>query len=503
MPSTTRRQIIQTSGMLAAGAALPALLGRLAHAMPPGAEELPARDDISHLVSRSSFGLTAAQVEHARAIGYEAYLEEQLDVEAIDASEVENALSERLPSLSMRLSELIEHAREPEGRRQIYRDFVFATVYRAMASPRQLYEVMVELWGNHFSVFSLDGPLRVLKPYEDRSVMRRHALGSFSEILHADAKSPAMLYYLDNHTNVKDGPNENYARELLELHTLGVDGGYSELDVQETARIFTGWGLVRRRGSFRFYPARHDYGAKEVLGVSFPRGHGLGEGERLLDLLAHHPATATFIATKLCRRFVADEPPQSLVDRVATTFGSSRGDIRSSLRTLFLSDEFIASKDAKLKRPVDYVVSVLRTTEPEISTQGYRRVYETLRRLGQVPYGWPAPDGFPDTAAYWIGTSTLLERWRFALGLADGTLDRLLHLRRPASLTWAANPTLLVDTLVEHVLARPVSDEDRGTFIGFAAQGGRADAWIPYSRRFQLVREVLGLLMVSRYFQLH
>jgi uncharacterized protein (DUF1800 family) len=481
---------------------MPAVLGRLAHAAPPEAGDLPARDDVSHLVSRTSFGLTATEVERARAMGYEAYLDEQLDPASLDASELENALTERLPTLSMSLPDLVEHAREPEGRRQIYREFVFATLYRAMVSPRQLYEVMVEFWGNHFSVFSLDGPLRVLKGWEDRTVMRPHALGSFAELLHADAKSPAMLYYLDNISNVKDGPNENYARELLELHTLGVDGGYTEQDVQETARIFTGWGLVPRDGRFRFYPGRHDYGAKEVLGRHFPGGRGVSEGERLLDLLASHDATAAFVAAKLCRRFVADDPPQSVVDRVAESFRSSGGDVRAVLRTLFLSDEFLAAKDSKLKRPIDYVVSVLRAADPTISERGYRAMYETLRRLGQVPYGWPAPDGFPDTSGYWVGTSTQLERWRFALGIADGTLEQLFQLSPPGSLSWASSPAGLVDTLCEHVLARPVAGEDRETLIAYAAGDGGADDQIPYWRRFQVAREVLGLIMVSRYFQL-
>ena len=184
---------------------------------------------------------------------------------------------------------------------------------------------MVEFWSNHFSIYQDNGPLRLLKIADDREVIRPHALGRFRDLLHASAKSPAMLYYLDNYRSYRDGPNENYARELLELHCLGVDGGYDEQDVSETARTFTGWSIDRNDdiGRFRFYPQLHDDGAKTVLGLDIPAGLGVAGGERLLDHLAGQTATADFIAFKLCRRFVADQPDPALVAEVSETFGSA------------------------------------------------------------------------------------------------------------------------------------------------------------------------------------
>jgi len=218
----------------------------------------------------------------------------------------------------------------------------------------------------------------------------------------------------------KDGPNENYARELMELHTLGVDGGYTEKDVQETARILTGWAFRRRTGDFRFFGFRHDYWAKEVMGVRFPAGRGVSEGRRLLDMLARHPSTARLIAGKLARRFISDNPPESVVENIADTFSRTGGDIRTTLRTLLLSDEFRAAGDQKLKRPFEYVVSTLRAVGPEVSQRGYRSLFDTLRRLAHLPLTWPAPNGFPDVAGCWISTAALLNRWNFALATPGG-----------------------------------------------------------------------------------
>jgi hypothetical protein len=506
MIATSRRQLLRTGGVVAAGIAVPAWLSREGWAAAPvvTGEALPERDDISHLLSRISFGVNPEEYELATGMGYEAYLDRQLDLEAIDDGALENRLAADLPTLGMSLAELLEWFRDRENRErrfQAFREFQFATIARAVYGKRQLFEVMVEFWGNHFAVNALDGPLTTFKPWEDREVMRRHALGRFRDLLQADAGSPAMLYYLDNVANVKDGPNENYSRELLELHTLGVDGGYTETDVQEVARIFTGWSVDRRTGGYRFYPFQHDYGSKVVLGTSFPAGRGRGEGVRLLDLLAGHDATATFIATKLARRFVSDIPPASVVDKVAETFATTKGDIRGTLRTLFLSDEFLASKDVKLKRPFEYVASALRSTAPEISQQGHAALYRTLRQLGQVPYGWPAPNGYPDVAPYWTSSSTMVHRWNFGLGLADGTLDRLYHL----SVSGAGLPNSargIVDTLIEHVLRRPVTEDDRATLIAHAAGGRDPGAWLPWNVRVATARGVLGLILVSRYFQL-
>jgi hypothetical protein len=235
--------------------------------------------------------------------------------------------------------------------------------------------------------------------------------------------------------------------------------------------------------------------------MDFPAGHGEAEGTRLLGQLAGSDATARHIARKLSVRFVSDDPPPSIVDRVAESLSTSRGDIRAALKTLLLSSEFLAAKDTKLKRPFEFVVSALRATRPGIRRSGYRELYETLRRLGQVPYGWPTPDGYPDTAFHWISTSALLARANFALGLADGTLVRFFDLRIPTSLV-PETPAGIVDRLSAHILGRALTAEDRLDLIAFAADGRDPAQRMGGSARIRAARGVLGLLLVSRYFQL-
>jgi uncharacterized protein (DUF1800 family) len=227
-----------------------------------------------------------------------------------------------------------------------------------------------------------------------------------------------MLVYLDNARNLKAHPNENYARELLELHTLGVHGGYTQQDVQEAARVLTGLGVKRRQGISVFQPEEHDDEAKIVMGQSFPAGQGEADITQLLNFLATHPQTAHFIATKLVRRFVADDPPAELVDQVAQTFLSSAGDIKSMLRVIFLSDQF-AQAPVKLKRPLQFLLSALRSLNVDVRPNG--QLVQWVQLLGQPPYIWPAPNGYPDVAQAWTGN--LLVRWNFALNLATQRLN--------------------------------------------------------------------------------
>ncbi len=501
MATTTRRRALAAGGAAAAGAAL---LGRpLFSAGPAAAVEPPPTDAAAQVLGRATYGPLPEELARARSIGVEAWLDEQLDPDAVDDSAVEGFLAANLPTLTMPLAAMVAAARDdPEARFQPLRELQAATIYRAVHSRRQLYQVMVELWSDHFSVFALDGPLTVLKPYEDREVIRRHALGTFRDLLQADARSPAMLYSLDNVSNVAAGPNENYARELLELHTLGVDGGYTEQDVQEAARIFTGWSIDRDTGGFRFYSQRHDYGTKQVLGVHYPAGRGESEGEELLDRLAAHPSTARHIAFKLARRFVADVPPDSVVTRVAGVFEATGGSIPAVLRELLLSPELLDAVGAKLKRPFDYVVSVLRTTGAIVTQDGYRELYELLRRLGQVPFGWPAPDGYPATAAYWTATSTLLTRWNFALGLADGTYDRVVQVPIGGLVTGVSTAAEVVDGIADRVLGRGLAPGDRDAVLAAAAPGRDPDQPLPIGVRAEVGRVALGLILVSRDFQL-
>jgi uncharacterized protein (DUF1800 family) len=341
--------------------------------------------------------------------------------------------------------------------RRIITELQASRILRAVYSERQLQEVMVDFWTNHFNVFAGKGADRWLLPAYDRDTIRPHAISRFSTLLQATAQSPAMLFYLDNFQSVspnakgrvvqrpqqqqRRGINENYARELMELHTLGVDGGYTQKDVQEVARCFTGWTIFRPRGgaaavnamlgegegsnagTFFFNARMHDDGEKIVLGHKIPAGGGMKDGLMVLDILAHHPSTAKFIATKLVRHFVADKPPAALVDRVAATFTKSDGDIRELLKTIFFSSEFNSPEAyrAKIKRPFELVISAIRTLGAD--TNGGPGTHQWIARMGEPLYGFQTPNGYSDAAESWVNTGGLLERMNFGLALASNRIQ--------------------------------------------------------------------------------
>jgi uncharacterized protein (DUF1800 family) len=345
-----------------------------------------------------------------------------------------------------------------------------AKLLRAIYSDRQLEEVMSDFWFNHFNVFIGKGPDRYMINAYEREVIRPHALGKFKDILAATAKSPAMLFYLDNWQSVgpnselalygpqrgggrrgrfarlrpqqaknrPSGLNENYAREIMELHTLGVDGGYTQKDVTELAKVLTGWSIEQPQlgGSFRFNERAHEPGDKYVLGRKIGE-QGEKEGEEMLDVLAHHPSTAKFISRKLAMRFVSDNPPQSLVDRMAETFQKKDGDIREVLRTLFHSPEFWAADAyrAKMKTPFEFVASAARASGADI--QNALPLVATLNRMGMPLYAMQPPTGYSMKAEAWVNSSALLNRMNFALALGSGklpgtSLDPQALLRGPA-----------------------------------------------------------------------
>jgi uncharacterized protein (DUF1800 family) len=329
-----------------------------------------------------------------------------------------------------------------------------AKLLRAVYSNRQLDEVMTDFWFNHFNVFIGKGPDRYMVSAYERDVIRPHALGKFKDILAATAKSPAMLFYLDNWQSVgpnselalygpgrfagrhgrfprprpqaknrPSGLNENYAREIMELHTIGVDGGYTQKDVTELAKVLTGWTIEKPQlgGGFKFNERAHEPGNKYVLGRKIGE-HGEKEGEEMLDVLAHHPATAKFISRKLAMRFVSDNPPQSLVDRMAETFLKKDGDIREVLRTMFHSPEFWAADAyrAKMKTPFEFVASAARASGADI--QNALPLVGTLNRMGMPLYAMQPPTGYSMKAEAWVNSSALLNRMNFALQLASGKL---------------------------------------------------------------------------------
>ena len=293
---------------------------------------------------------------------------------------------------------------------------------RAVYGERQLQEVLVDFWFNHFNVFAGkidDKP--VMLEYE-RDVIRPRVLGRFRDLLGAVAKSPALLFYLDNWLSRAGRLNENYARELMELHTLGVDGGYTQPDVVDVARAFTGWTLRKPReaSGFAFDDKAHDRTEKRVLGHTLKAARGIEDGEEVLDLLARHPSTARFIATKLARRFVADDPPPALVDRAARTFVKTDGDLREVVRTILTSPELFdpASRRAKLKTPFEFVASALRATGAEVAVPN--AALATIAALGEPLYQCLPPTGYGDRGAAWMATGTLIDRLNFAQALAGG-----------------------------------------------------------------------------------
>jgi uncharacterized protein (DUF1800 family) len=340
-------------------------------------------------------------------------------------------------------------------------------VLRAVYSERQLEEVLTDFWFNHFNVDARKGPERFLLTEYERDAIRPHVLGHFRDLLEATARSSAMLFYLDNwmsadpngphpdmtrqqalrpgrgpgarrtlrtpprtppdmrpRPNMPKGLNENYGRELLELHTLGVDGGYTQKDVTEVARAFTGWSSANPRmgGGFRFAPQLHDEGEKVVLGHRIKAGGGERDGEEVLDILASHPSTARFIATKLARRFVSDVPPRALVDRAAATFRDTHGDLRAVMTLLLTSPEFL-SADAyrvKVKSPFEFLVSAVRATGAEVIDA--RPLVRALQQLGMPLYQCQPPTGYKDTADAWVNTGALVNRMNDALALASGRM---------------------------------------------------------------------------------
>ncbi|HVZ50046.1 MAG TPA: DUF1800 domain-containing protein, partial [Gemmatimonadaceae bacterium] len=437
---------------------------------------------VTRLLRRATLGLTDGDVSAARAVGYQNWLQSQLDYQRIDSTAVDARTSALWPTIDGTPDSLFTVALSTlQGSLQA------AWTYRAALSPRQLYERMVEFWSDHFNIdFTKVGYLKVI---DDREVIRKHALGRFSDLVTASSKSPAMLAYLDQNVSRVGAPNQNYARELMELHTLGVNGGYTQDDVAELSRVLTGWTL-QGRGTFVFNPALHDWGAKTVLGVTIPAGSpalgaaGIQEGEQVIDMLCNHPSTATFISTKLLKWLLTPEPTAAQVRTVAGVFRATKGDLRLVVRAI-LNEGWVTTAPAKFKRPFHYLVSALRGAQATITTTAGTN--NQLVALGQPLYAWETPDGYPDQFDYWSGN--LMPRWQYASTLGGSRSGNVIVDTTPYL---AGTPDAAVDLINRN-------------FFGGEMDLGTRTALLTYVKGGQFnesrVRETLSLAIASEAFQ--
>jgi len=445
---------------------------------PPALAVDGVNPQLLHRINRLSFGLKPGELERVQNLGSDRYLQEQLRPKSIRESANLTMQLNQLESLNKSPSQLyretrprrssgqrpspeeLNAAREKEN--QILSQSVIARLLRANSSNRQLQEVLTNFWFNHFNVFSGKALTRIWTGAYEEQAIRPHTLGKFRQLLGATARHPAMLFYLDNWQNTADnanlrgrfcGLNENYARELMELHTLGVDAGYTQSDVITLAKIFTGWGFPPKGQNsdqnygFYFDPTRHDRSDKVFLGQAISGG-GIEEGEKALDILAKHPATARYISYKLAQYFVADEPPASLVDRLASKFLETDGDLSRVLKSLFSSPEFNEPRfyQGKFKTPLEYVISATRAIGVEAGN--WRVLQGYLSQMGMPIYGRLTPDGYPQTQGTWLNPDAVTRRINFATIL---TGERSPVLENPPASSNPSPPsvdaTRLVNTL--------------------------------------------------------
>jgi uncharacterized protein (DUF1800 family) len=496
----------------------------LAAQMPPAppAAAMTARDSALHALNRLAYGPRPGEVDSVARYGVMRWIERQLDPDHIDdkplgrrehafkildydrgdlAQRYRDAERERqrmqrelaLTGDSMRPDKLEGPMREF---RELGGELQQLAIVRATLSERQLREVMVDFWTNHFNVFVGKGADRFLMPSYIEQVIRPRVLGRFEDLLIATAESPAMLFYLDNAQSVAPGSspprpfrpfapffgrrrfgmnempedrrrrqqtgiNENYARELLELHTLGVDGGYTQQDVIEVARIFTGWSIEppERGAGFVFRDWAHDRGTKHVFGLTF-HDDGKDEGVRLLKFLAMQHATMHHVSAKLCARFVADEPPDGCVDAAVAAWQRTRGDIRAVVRAIFTSPDFWAPQvvRSKVKTPFEFVVSAVRAVSADPDTTP--RLAQVVARLGEPLYQQPAPTGYAETEAHWVNSGALLARMNAAVALAGGHLPGIAA-NLDAVIPATTDHSQLVDKVDQLILGGTMSAHTR------------------------------------------
>jgi uncharacterized protein (DUF1800 family) len=479
---TASRKTLISRRRVVGGAAAGAAVGLTASVPAPAAAaartvgSYVAVDAELHLLRRATYGPTAASVAEIRELGPAAWLDRQLDPAGIPDADCA-ALLTRFPLIELSIGEL--RARVGAGLQRYGWDTMlqlgFATTSRAVWSERQLFEVMVDFWSNHLHVTNPSGEVWDNRQDYDRTVIRPYALGRFTDLLKASARHPAMLTYLDNRFSTKAAPNENYGRELLELHTVGL--GYTESDVKNAARLLTGLTVDWDTGGYKYSANSHATGPVKVLGFRHANVTAAGGEEAALDLLEYlalHPATARRIATKLAVRFVADSPPATLVTRLAKVYLDHKSAITPVLRALFTSAEFRASAGAKVRTPYEDIVATVRAVGygPDATgTAGIESLYWLIGSLGQAPMAWAPPNGYPDVASAWTSPGGLLARWNAHLHIVAGYRPK--EFQRPANLALDLLGALpgtyggLVDALARRLFGRTLPAADTAALAAY------------------------------------
>ncbi len=456
-----------------------------------------AAPDAAAVLNRLTWGANTSSMRDIAALGTQKYIATQLQPAA--PATLPAPVQARIDAMTISQQPVEAIGRDMEQRRRAFtaiqdveqrklaqqayqrelarlgREATSRSLLRAIYASDQLREQLTWFWMNHFNVNQFKGPLRALIGDYEEHAIRPHVLGRFRNLLAATARHPAMLIYLDNAQNAAGHINENYARELMELHTLGVNGGYTQKDVQELARVLTGFGInmtdntprirpaVRgqylRAGLFEFNPNRHDYGGKVLLGHAL-RGEGPEELDRALDLLARHPSTARHISLKLAIYFVADEPPRALVDRMAETFTRTDGDIAAVLRAMFASPEFAQSLAHKFRDPLHYVLGAVRLAYEDRPILNAQPIMNWLNRLGEPLYAHETPDGYPLTQDAWASPGQMTTRFEIARVIGSGSAG-LFHTGEPQTKEEPAFPQLanrLFYTSLEKTLSGTTRD---------------------------------------------
>jgi uncharacterized protein (DUF1800 family) len=451
-------------------------------ASPPDAQLAVWRDPVARLLRRTTLGITKDELTRAKALGFSKYLEEQLRPTTIDDREVAAFIGTNYPTLRMTPDELFG---ADQGK--VTNELQESTIYRAAFSKRQLYERMVEFWTDHFSQDR--DKVGYLKTTDDRDVIRKHALGKFPAMLKASAHSASMMRYLDQPDSRRGNINENYAREIMELHSVGVDGGYTQQDVNELARVLTGW-TVSGRGIFTYDAAIHDFGPKRVLGKTIPAtapGKGLAgkaEADAIIDMLALHPNTAKYVAMKMTKFLLQYDPTDALVQAVAAEYTKTKGDIPSMIRVI-LTEQNLMSAPAKYKRPFHWAVSTVRALGPSVTSVSLVR--GLCDNMGQSLFNWETPDGYPDKMEFWSGL--VLARWNAATSIVGQTGAAFNFNVTPFVGT---TPETGADLIIERLFGGEVPESYRTRLADFLRTA---------PTNTTRVREAVGLALSSSQFQ--